>query len=274
VLGVLPYLHGLHLDAEDALPARAPQWPGEGKGLRVAVPVLPRISNHTDFDALRSHPLVDFRYVGEGDALPPVDLIILPGSKNVRADLEFLRRRGWETHLARHLRYGGKVIGICGGFQMLGQAVRDPRGIEGTPGSSAGLGWLEMETTLHTEKQLRDCAGVLELEGAPVTGYEIHAGLSTGPALERPAARLAHGPDGAMSADGQVLGTYLHGLFDAPEACAALLRWAGLGNGAAHDHGALREATLDRLADAVERHLDTARLRALFRLAEDAACGR
>jgi adenosylcobyric acid synthase len=274
VLGVLPYLHGLHLDAEDALPAGDIRR-GAGAGrLRVVVPVLPRISNHTDFDALRSHPQVDLRFAGEHEAPPAADLIILPGSKNVRADLEFLRTSGWEEHLAHHLRYGGKVIGVCGGFQMLGRAVHDPLGIEGTPGSSPGLGWLDMETTLGAKKQLRNCTGQLTFDGATVRGYEIHAGVSTGRALDRPAAQLAHGPDGAMSEDGQILGTYLHGAFDTPDACAALLRWAGLKNAAAHDHGALREATLERLADAVEGHLDTRRLRALFKLAEAASCAR
>jgi adenosylcobyric acid synthase len=280
VLGVLPYLHGLHLDAEDALPGATPVKGGESRVLRVAVPVLPRISNHTDFDALRSHPRVDLRFVAADDAWPVADLVILPGSKNVRADLEFLRARGWAGHLQRHLRYGGKVIGLCGGFQMLGRRLHDPLGIEGDAGSSAGLGWLDLETTLQAEKQLRNARGTLALEGAAVHGYEIHAGLSAGPALARPALHLAHGPDGVMtpdgavSADDQILGTYLHGLFDAPAACAALLRWAGLADAAAHDHGALREATLERLADAVERHLNTNRLRALLGLEEDAACAR
>ncbi len=273
VLGVLPYLRGLHLDAEDALPRSQPAQSPDGR-LRIVAPVLPRISNHTDFDALRSHPQVDFRFVGVGETLAGADLIVLPGSKNVRADLEFLRAQGWEQQLARHLRYGGKIIGICGGFQMLGTRLHDPLGIEGAPGSSPGLDWLDLETTLHPEKQLRNTSGTLALEGAAAHGYEIHAGLSTGAALARPALHLTQGPDGAMSADGQILGTYLHGLFDAPQACAALLRWAGLPDAPAHDHGALREATLERLADAVEQHLDTGRLRALLKREESAACAR
>jgi adenosylcobyric acid synthase len=271
VLGVLPYLHGLHLDAEDALPPSAPGTTGNARQLRVAVPVVPRICNHTDFDALRSHPQVEFRFVAPGEALPGADLFILPGSKNVRADLEFLRAQGWEHHLARHLRYGGKVMGICGGFQMLGRHLHDPLGIEGPTGSSTGLGWLDMETTLQGEKQLRNTGGRLMLEDAAVRGYEIHAGSSAGPALARPALCLAHGPDGAISADGQILGSYLHGLFDMPAACAALLRWAGLNEAGAHDYSALREATLERLADAVEQHLDTVRLCALCEL-ENVAC--
>lgn len=265
VFGVLPYLHGLHLDAEDALPALH-ATPSGGRAedkLRVVVPALPRISNHTDFDALRAHPQIDFRFIGAGEPSPGADLIILPGSKNVRADLDYLRAQGWERHLQRHLRYGGKLIGICGGFQMLGKWLHDPHGIEGDAGSSPGFGWLEMETTLHTEKQLSNRSGRLTLDNAAASGYEIHAGVSSGAALARPALQLEHGADGAISPDNQVLGTYLHGLFDHPAACASLLAWAGLRDAVASDQGALREATLERLADTVERHLDTARLREL-----------
>jgi adenosylcobyric acid synthase len=266
VLGVLPYLHGLHLDAEDALAARCARAQSGGNRLRVAVPIMPRISNHTDFDALRSHPQVDFHFVAVGEPIPAADLIILPGSKSVRADLEYLRMQGWETHLQRHLRYGGKLIGICGGFQMLGDALHDPHGIEGIAGSSRGFGWLDMETTFYPEKQLRNRSGQLALDGAAVNGYEIHAGISSGRALARPALHLQHGADGAISPDNQVLGTYLHGLFDSPTACASLLAWAGLPDAAAWDHAALREATFERLADMVEQYLDTTRLNELLGL--------
>ncbi|MEI2454093.1 MULTISPECIES: cobyric acid synthase [Lysobacter] len=272
VLGVLPYLHGLHLEAEDALPRAAAAK--AGARLRVAVPALPRISNHNDFDALRAHPQVDCRFVGPGETPPACDLIVLPGSKSTRADLDWLRRHGWGEAIARHLRYGGRVIGICGGLQMLGRAVHDPHGIEGEPGSSAGLGWLELETTLEPHKQLRNVRGrfAFDDESATVAGYEIHCGVSRGPALQRPALRFDDGrDDGALSADGQVLGTYLHGLFDQPQALAALLRWAGLEGAEPLDLGALREAGIERLADAVEAHLDTARLARWFGL-EDAAC--
>ena len=269
VLGVLPYLHGLHLEAEDALPRDAGRR--EDALLRVVVPALPRISNHTDFDALRAHPQLDVRLVGPGEAPPPCDLIVLPGSKATRADLAWLREQGWAEAIARHLRYGGKLIGICGGFQMLGRAVHDPLGIEGEPGSSTGLGWLAMETVLEPEKQLRRVRGRLALEQADVAGYEIHCGRSSGPALEVPACLLdGERLDGAISADGQVLGTYLHGVFDQPAALQALLRWAGLREPAAVDVRALREASLERLADMVEAHLDTARLAQL--LGVDRAC--
>ena len=253
VLGVLPYLHGLHLEAEDAL-CHSDVAP-EGQ-LRVIVAVLPRISNHTDFDPLRLHPRVAFRYVGPGEPIPPCDLIILPGSKSVRADLAWLRAQAWEQAILRHLRYGGKLIGLCGGFQMLGQAIHDPLGLEGEPGSSPGLGLLTLTTKLERDKQLRDVTGMLVLEGATVTGYEIHAGVTRGEALMRPAVYLDGGSDGALSKDGQILGTYLHGLFESTAACNALLRWAGLDNPQTPDYHALRETHIDRLADACEMHLD------------------
>ena len=169
-----------------------------------------------------------------------------------------LRGRGWEDHLRRHLRYGGKVLGLCGGFQMLGNRIDDPRGIEGAPGSTPGLGLLDFATELHPEKQLHNVSGTLVFADAAVSGYEIHAGISSGPALQRPAARLPGRDDGAISDDGQTPGTYLHGLFDQKDACDALLRWAGLHEADSPDPLALREAELNRLADAVEQHLDLA----------------
>lgn len=275
VLGVLPYLHGLHLEAEDALP-RASVMATAG-ALRVVVPALPRISNHTDFDALRAHPQVHLDFVGPGQALPRADLIVLPGSKSTRADLAWLCGHGWERAIARHLRYGGKLLGICGGFQMLGRAVHDPQGLEGEAGSSLGLGWLDVETTLAPCKQLRTVRGHLELDGnegaacavhpVPIRGYEIHCGVTTGGGLAAAPVHLDDGrADGARSADGQVVGTYLHGLFDDPDALGAWLRWAGLRDAARIDVHALREASIDRLADAVEAHLDTTQLATLMGL--------
>ncbi|EKZ95824.1 MULTISPECIES: cobyric acid synthase [Cupriavidus] len=264
VFGVLPYLHGLHLDAEDAIvSAQVAGQAGGSEVLRVIVPVLPRISNHTDFDALRAHPGVDLQFIGPGMPIPPADLVILPGSKSVRADLAFLRANGWDRALRRHLRYGGKLIGICGGMQMLGRSIHDPDGREGPAGTSDGLALLDFETTLAPEKQLRRVAGRLaDGNDATVRGYEIHLGVTEGPALARPALWLeGDKPDGARSDDGQVLATYVHGLFDDPAACGALLRWAGLGQAEGVDLDALREASLDRLADSLAANLD---LGALF----------
>ncbi|MEA9976772.1 cobyric acid synthase [Pseudomonas sp. 10B1] len=255
VVGVLPYVMDLHLEAEDGLDQRQTQKVEQV--LNVLVPVLPRISNHTDFDPLRLHPQVNLQFIGPGQSIPAADLIILPGSKSVRSDLAYLRSQGWDTAIVRHLRYGGKVIGICGGLQMLGQQVHDPLGLEGAAGSSAGLALLDISTVLEQEKQLRNVQGRLALEDAPVSGYEIHAGVTCGEAMEHPVVQLDDGRrDGAQSADGQILGTYLHGLFEAPAACSALLRWAGLENVQAVDYHAMRERDIERLADLVESHLD------------------
>src|ERR1700693_5286071 len=259
VFGVLPYLPGLALDAEDAI--SRDHVTGTGRSLRVLVPVLPRISNHTDFDALRAHPQVDLRFIGPGGPPPASDVVILPGSKSVRADLAWLRAQGWDHYLHRHLRYGGKLIGICGGFQMLGRCVSDPEGLEGAAGDSAGFGWLEFDTVLNAGKQLRNVSGTLQIGGAGSSGYEIHAGISHGPALRHPSVLLDDGrSDGALSADTRILGTYLHGLFDGVGACTALLRWMGVTDPEPLDYATMRERAIDRVADAAEAHLDLARL--------------
>ncbi len=268
VIGVLPYLMDFHLEAEDAVDIR--QSSKVEQTLKVVVPVLPRISNHTDFDPLRLHPQVDLHFVGPGQPVPPADLIILPGSKSVRADLAWLRANGWEEVITRHLRYGGKVLGICGGLQMLGERIADPLGLEGPAGQSDGFGLLAFSTTLAASKQLRNVKGRLALGDVEISGYEIHAGVSTGAALDRAAVALDDGrSDGAISEDGQVLGTYLHGLFETPAACLALLRWAGLEDAQRVDYRALRERDIERLADLVDTHLDTSRLLALCGLGDE-----
>ena len=265
VLGVLPYLMGLHLDAEDAIKTEQ-SMAAPGERLRVIAPVFPRISNHTDFDVLRAHPQVALSFIGPGMRIPPADLIVLPGSKSVQADLEWLEREGWVHEIKRHLRYGGKLVGICGGMQMLGRMLHDPLGLEGKAGSRAGLGLLEFETTLDSHKQLRQIRGRLIDGAAQVTGYEIHMGLSVGPALLRPAIQFEDGrTDGALSEDGQILVSYLHGLFDDPEACTALLEWAGLSRAEPMDYGALREASIDRTADAISENLQIGTLLGMIR---------
>jgi adenosylcobyric acid synthase len=265
VIGVLPYLHGLHLEAEDAIP-REPAGSVEPDALQVIVPALPHISNHTDFDPLRLHPRVSLRFIGPGEPAPPADVIILPGSKSVRGDLEWLRAQGWESAIRKHLRYGGRLVGICGGFQMLGRTILDPLGLEGSAGATTGLGLLDMETTLEATKQLCNVRGHLTLHDAAVSGYEIHHGISRGPALQRPFARLEGRDDGAVSDDNQIIGTYLHGLFESGAACDALLGWADLASPQAPDYLALREAGIERLADAVEAHLDLDLLAGLLKL--------
>jgi adenosylcobyric acid synthase len=256
VLAVLPYLHGLYLDAEDAVQDVTRR---EGK-FRVVVPSTPRMSNHTDFDPLRFHPDVDLRFVREAEAIPGADLVVLAGSKNTRADLAWLRQQGWADAIRRHLRYGGKVIGICGGFQMLGRDVDDPDGVEWSAGRSEALGLLDLSTTLTREKRLARVSGHCVFDApdaaAAVEAYEIHMGVSNGPALARPAFLIDGRHEGACSDDGQILGSYLHGMFDHPAACAALLRWAGLRSEHQVDAAALREQSLDRIADASAALLD------------------
>ncbi|MCB1886238.1 MAG: cobyric acid synthase [Rhodocyclaceae bacterium] len=275
VIGVLPYLHGLFLDAEDALATSAVDK--QAARLRVAALALPRISNHTDLDPLRLHPEVDFRWVGPGQPLPGADLVVVPGSKNVRADLHWLREQGHEAALLRHLRYGGRVLGICGGFQMLGRHIGDPDGLEGPAGASRGLDLLDVDTHLAPDKQLRNVAGHVAM--APdvlVRGYEIHLGVSDGPGLARPLLHLADGrEDGAVSGDGQVIGSYVHGLLDTPEALAWVLAWASGGEHfAAVDSAARRRADIDRLADAIETHLHLERLFPHLCATDDSALAR
>jgi len=253
VLGVLPWLEGLYLEAEDSLARRGSPREAE---FRVVVPALPRMSNHTDLDALALTPGVGVAFVGPGERPPPADLVVLPGSKHVRADLAWLRREGWPAYLQRHLRYGGRVVGVCGGYQMLGTRIEDPDAVEGEGGSSEGLGLLAVTTRLRPVKQLLRVAGRLLPGGEALTGYEIHMGETAGPDTSRPLADLGGRRDGATSADGQVLGSYLHGLFDAPQARRALLARCGFEAGEVPDQAALREAGIERLADAVEAHLE------------------
>lgn len=266
VLGVLPYLHGLHLEAEDAV--NITQVEKAENVLNVIVPVMPRISNHTDLDPLRLHPNVNLQFIGPDSPIPPADLIILPGSKHVSADLQWLEQQGWPAAIQKHLRYGGKLLGICGGFQMLGQQIDDPTGVEGSPGTcKKGLGLLDMHTTLHAEKQLRQNQGQLLLNNAAISGYEIHAGVSEGKALLRPLLQLSHAPDGAISEDNQIIGTYLHGLFEQQTSSDALLHWAGLNNVSSPDYHALREADIERLAEMIEQHMDTEALLTILKAA-------
>ncbi|ENM5889819.1 cobyric acid synthase [Vibrio mimicus] len=257
VIGVLPYLHGFDLEAEDAISAH--QTLSADRQLRVAVPVFTRISNHTDFDPLRLNPNIDFRYVGQGESLSGTDLIILPGTKSTRADLAYLRSQGWDKEILRHMRLGGKVMGICGGFQMLGEWVHDPLGIEGEAGSSEGLGLFAMETELTAEKRLTNVQGSLMLDGQEVIaqGYEIHAGRSTWAEDQKSPILLSDGSvDGLVSDCNQLFGSYLHGIFDRPETALRVCQWAGAAEIEQYDHRTVQERAIDRIADAIEEHLD------------------
>jgi adenosylcobyric acid synthase len=226
------------------------------------VPVLPHIANFDDLDPLEAEPAVELVKVRPGVALPgDAGLIILPGSKATIADLAALRQAGFHIDIAAHLRRGSTVIGLCGGYQMLGRLIRDPTGIEGPPGVAEGLGLLDVETVLSDEKRLKPARG--EAGGIPFSGYEMHMGVTTGPDCARPFARLSDGtPDGAVSADGRVVGTYIHGLFGSDRQRAAWLERLGAGPSAiAYD--ALVESTLDRLAAHVEAYVDVERLLSL-----------
>ncbi len=260
VLGVLPYIHGFHLEAEDALSRETENTAGLAQAklnkFRIIVPVLPRISNHTDFDPLRLHPDIDFQFIGPDQVIPPADLIIIPGSKSVMADLSWLRSQGWENVINRHLRYGGKVLAICGGYQMLGHYIYDPLAIESTISNTPGFGLLDIETTLQANKHLKNISGHLVLDNTPMNGYEIHAGFTTGSGLENPVLKIGDRTDGAISPDNQIMGCYAHGLFDATIACQSLLSWAGLPEAKPFDYAELREAEINRLADIMESHMD------------------
>jgi adenosylcobyric acid synthase len=263
VLGVIPYLHGLNLEAEDAIKSEQQE---KGKFV-VKVPVVTRISNHTDFDPLRLHPEIDLQFVGKGQSLSDADFIILPGSKSVQADLTYLKSQGWDKDIERHLRFGGKVMGICGGYQMLGERLSDPLGLEGEASSIDGLGYLSISTELKKQKQLTLVEGELILPGqvaVKVTGYEIHAGVSTDSVKnESPIvinSEQSIRRDGTVNKEGSIFGTYLHGIFDEPQAFEAILSWAGLKESKAIDMNEIQEEAIERIADSIEESLDLSQL--------------
>ncbi|NBN78041.1 cobyric acid synthase [Microvirga tunisiensis] len=254
-LGVVPWFAqaGL-LPAEDALGLAD----GIGNGpLKVVVPVLARIANFDDLDPLRVEPGVTLELVHAGRPLPAdADVVLLPGSKSTIGDLAYLRAQGWDIDLKAHHRRGGHILGLCGGYQMLGRTISDPHGIEGAAGTVEGLGYLDVETVLSPDKRVVEAAGTHRLSGAAVTGYEIHLGRTSGPDCARPFLTFADGsPDGATSADGRVTGTYLHGLFTGDAFRAAWAR--GFGVAAATAYDATIDRILDELADHLARHLDT-----------------
>ncbi len=232
---------------------------------RIVVPRTPRIANFDDLDPLAAEPGVAVELVLPGRPLPgDADLVLLPGSKATRADLAAFRREGWDVDLMAHVRRGGRVLGLCGGYQMLGRTIADPAGIEGTPGSDAGLGLLAVDTVLTGDKTLTSVAAQVWPDGALATGYEMHVGRTDGPDRSRPAFAVAGRPEGAVSADGRIVGTYLHGLFAADPFRRWLLRqWGAAASTMAY--AATVERTLEALADHLERDLHVERLLATAR---------
>ncbi len=251
-LGLLPWFEDAwRLPGEDVMDiASKPGGP-----VLIAVPQLGRIANFDDLDPLASEPGLRVEIVPPGRALPGnADLVLIPGSKSTIADLAAFRAQGWDIDLKAHLRRGGQVLGICGGYQMLGREIADPDGIEGPPGSVPGLGLLDVTTRMGPHKRLAITHGHELESGAPVEGYEIHLGRTEGPDCARPWLSIDGRPHGAMSADGRVRGCYLHGLFAADAFRAAFLKRLGARAGA-DSYGARIEQTLDTLADHLERHL-------------------
>jgi adenosylcobyric acid synthase len=261
--GPVPWFaDAVKLPAEDVLALESYDTARSGS-FTIAVPRLPRIANFDDLDPLRAEPGVTVLIIEPGRPIPrDADLVILPGSKATRSDLAALRSNGWDIDIAAHARAGGQIIGICGGYQMLGRTIADPDGIEGAPGTSEGLGLLDVETILSPVKQLRVEQAIHLASGQPVSGYHMHLGVTDGADRARPFARIDTENEGAISPSGRVQGTYLHGLF-----AADAFRRSILGNAASHDldYEASIDRTLDALALHLEKHLD---IDALLALAE------
>lgn len=265
-LGPIPHFaEAAELPAEDVLALDQAIAPKQGTKIKIAVPRLPRISNFDDLDPLRAEPAVELIITPPGQPLPrDAGLIILPGSKAPRADLDAIRQLGWDIDIKAHARAGGKILGLCGGYQMLGKSIADPDGLEGTPGVTEGLGLLDVETTLAPAKQLRLENGTDSQFGQILTGYHMHLGETRGPDRARPFAHIAETPEGATSPDGRIMGTYLHGLFAADAFRSKFIENLGApASNYAHDPRV--EQVLDMLAAHLETHLDVP---ALFDLAQ------
>jgi adenosylcobyric acid synthase len=267
--GVVPWFAEAYLlPAEDsmALSASMPTQSQRGSSaLKIAVPILPYIANFDDLDPLRAEPGIELVFVRPGYPLPgDAALVILPGSKATLADLAALRQEGWDIDILAHHRRGGHVLGICGGYQMLGRFIADPDGIEGAAGTAAGLGLLDIDTVLGSEKRLGEVSGIDTANGAPLRGYEMHLGVTNGNGLARPMLQLGEHPEGAVSVDDRVAGCYLHGLFASDPFRRGFLARLGISpSGLAYE--AMIDDTLDRLADHLAASLDLAALLAAAR---------
>ena len=253
-LGVVPWFAGAHrLPAEDALDIADTR---QRSGLKIVCLQFPRIANFDDLDPLAAEPGVALTMLRPGEVLPgDAGLVILPGSKATRADLAFLRAQGWDIDLLAHHRRGGRILGLCGGYQMLGRTISDPGGIEGPPGTTPGLGLLDIDTTMTADKRVAPVQGTHAATGCAISGYEIHLGRSDGPARARPFASIGGTQEGAVSADGRVMGTYLHGLFCEDRFRTAFLAGLGLAPSGL-GYAASVQGTLDELADHLEQYVN------------------
>ena len=265
-LGLVPFFPDARLlPAEDALALDAARAAKPKARIKIAVPILPHVANFDDLDPLDAEPAVDLVRVRPGHALPgDADLVLLLGAKATIADLAVLREAGFHIDIGAHVRRGGSVLGLCGGYQMLGRAIRDPLGLEGPASTAEGLGLLDVETILSSDKRLEPVHGATG-DGIPFSGYEMHMGVTDGPDRARPFARLADGSsEGAVSPDGRVIGTYIHGLFvDDRQRSAWLTRFAADRTAISYD--TLVDDTLDRLAAHLAAHIDLDRLLTLSR---------
>ncbi|MGE5369373.1 MAG: cobyric acid synthase [Chloroflexota bacterium] len=256
-LGLVPYFDmAARLPAEDAFGLRGARAP-VGAGVVIAVPLLPHIANFDDLDPLKAEAGVDLRFIAPGEPLPAeAQLVILPGSKATIADLTALRANGWDIDLLAHVRRGGRVFGICGGYQMLGRIIRDPHGMEGETAQAPGLGLLDVETMLTDAKTLLGVTGHALAFDAPFHGYEMHVGVTSGDDCARRLLRFDDGrSDGAISRNGRVMGAYVHGLFADDNLRAAFLKHIGAQASHLHYEESIEE-TLDALAAHCEKHID------------------
>ena len=265
-VGVVPWLAAAaRLPAEDAVVLDRPQAERDA-GLKIAAPMLSRIANFDDADPLKQEPDVNFQWTPPGRPIPrDADVIIIFGTKSTLGDLAFLRAQGWDHDIIAHARAGGRVLGICGGYQMLGRKVADPQGVDGPPGEAAGLNLLDVETVMGKTKHVAPVSALCAVTGAPISGYEIHMGSTDGPDTVRPFAKVNGAPDGARSADGRIEGAYLHGAFASDAFRRAWLTRAGAAPAAGFRYGAAVEGAIDALADGVEAAVDIDALLSLAR---------
>lgn len=257
-MGVVPWINAAaHLPAEDAVTLERPEAMTSDATVRIAAPMLSRISNFDDADPLRMEPGVDFQWIAPGQIIPRnMDVIILFGTKSTLGDLDFLRAQGWDHDIHAHVRAGGRVLGLCGGYQMLGKTVTDPSGVDGASGTRKGLGLLDVSTVMSGEKNVRPVTGRCAVSGATITGYEIHVGQTAGPDCARPMLSLPASPDGARSAGGRIEGCYVHGVFASDDFRNNWLSRIKSGAGSNLNYEADIEAALDDLADGLEAALD------------------